>query len=237
MIDIYFTKPQQLLDIFAGMEEKSLLMIQKSQDNEEALEELQTVFAISKRKMGKEIGVLKKQTQMLEKLVSREEERAKDFTLMVLYFVRLFSFGEYNEELQDMALSEVNSQIEGVYSNVIGQNDANINTLQMTLAIENKLEDLLQTIDELPPNVVEAAEKQRERHRRQLQRELKVKQQEEMQAERLRRTMEKALLSSKKGCGRKLVSRSVPPVVKQKVEKTKWRVREDEEMVYFLTKN
>uniref|UniRef100_T1JCT9 Uncharacterized protein n=1 Tax=Strigamia maritima TaxID=126957 RepID=T1JCT9_STRMM len=82
-IDIYFTKPQQLLDIFAGMEEKSLLMIQKSQDNEEALEELQTVFAISKRKMGKEIGVLKKQTQMLEKLVSREEERAKDFTLMV----------------------------------------------------------------------------------------------------------------------------------------------------------
>uniref|UniRef100_T1IIK6 Uncharacterized protein n=1 Tax=Strigamia maritima TaxID=126957 RepID=T1IIK6_STRMM len=109
-----------------------------------------------------------------------------------------------------------------------------MNTLQMTLAIERRLEELLQIVDKLPISVIEAAEKQRDRYRRQLQRKIILKHQEEMQAERQRRTMEKALLASKILSGRKLMFRSVPrPVVQRKVEKTKWRERVDEEMDYF----
>uniref|UniRef100_T1II62 DUF4200 domain-containing protein n=1 Tax=Strigamia maritima TaxID=126957 RepID=T1II62_STRMM len=158
IIDIYFTKPEQLLDVFAEMEEKSLLMIQKSQDNEKVLEELQLAFVRSKRKIGKEISVVRKDTQLLEKLVSRENDRATYLT----FLVNLFSFGQYSEKLQDETLKRVNSQVAAVYSNVIGQNDTNMNTLQMTLAIERRLEELLQIVDKLPISVIEAAEKQRD---------------------------------------------------------------------------
>uniref|UniRef100_T1IVH9 Uncharacterized protein n=1 Tax=Strigamia maritima TaxID=126957 RepID=T1IVH9_STRMM len=49
--DIYFTKPQQLLDIFDEMEERSIRMIQKSEDNEDAIYELRASFRLTKRKM------------------------------------------------------------------------------------------------------------------------------------------------------------------------------------------
>ena len=39
-LELYFTDPQQLLDIFAELEEQNLSLIQNSQETEEALEEM-----------------------------------------------------------------------------------------------------------------------------------------------------------------------------------------------------
>ena len=41
---MYFTHPNQLLDIFTALEEQNLFLIQNSQETEQALEELKQTF-------------------------------------------------------------------------------------------------------------------------------------------------------------------------------------------------
>lgn len=50
-LPMYFSRPQQLLDIFAAFEERNLFLIQNSQETEEALEELKQKLEETKRKM------------------------------------------------------------------------------------------------------------------------------------------------------------------------------------------
>jgi len=48
---LYFTDPQQLLDIFSELEEQNLSLIQNSQETEEALEEMKQTVKATKEKM------------------------------------------------------------------------------------------------------------------------------------------------------------------------------------------
>ena len=48
-----------------------------------------------------------------------------------------------------------------MYRNSIGENEASINTLQMLTNIENRLEELFEKIEKMPPEKVEEAEKVR----------------------------------------------------------------------------
>ncbi len=50
-VDMYFTHPQQLLDIFAELEENNLSLIQTCQETEETLEELRQKIAETESKM------------------------------------------------------------------------------------------------------------------------------------------------------------------------------------------
>jgi len=50
---LYFTDPQQLLDIFSELEEQNLSLIQNSQETEEALEEMKQTVKSTKAKMYK----------------------------------------------------------------------------------------------------------------------------------------------------------------------------------------
>eukprot|EP00960_Hanusia_phi_P051115 760602-Hanusia_phi.AAC.2 len=51
-VPMYFTRPQQLLDIFAGLEERNLFLIQNSQETEEQLEELKQAHDESEDERG-----------------------------------------------------------------------------------------------------------------------------------------------------------------------------------------
>ena len=46
--DMYFKSPEQLLDAFSSMEERNLFLIQNSQENEEAADELRKKFDVIK---------------------------------------------------------------------------------------------------------------------------------------------------------------------------------------------
>jgi len=49
--ELWFTDPQQLLDIFAELEEQNLSLIQNSQETEEALEEMRQTIKETQQKM------------------------------------------------------------------------------------------------------------------------------------------------------------------------------------------
>lgn len=71
----------------------------------------------------------------------------------------MFSFGEFKQEDQDKMLVALNRKVADVYGACIGQNEANISTLQMLTNIENRLEELFEQIEMMPSDKVEAAEK------------------------------------------------------------------------------
>jgi hypothetical protein len=154
-LEFYFTDPQQLLDIFLELEEQNLSLIQNSQDTEEALEEMKQTINKTKIKMERETEMLKKQIQSLNDEIRREVEKETELKIKASYF----AYGEFKQEEQDKHLAELNKKVEDVYINCIGSNEANITTLQMLTNIENKLEELFQKIETMPPEKVEEAEK------------------------------------------------------------------------------
>ncbi|KAG5457214.1 MAG: hypothetical protein BJ554DRAFT_2828 [Olpidium bornovanus] len=74
---MYFTRPQQLLDIFAELEENNLALIQNSQETEETLDELRQKIAETKTKMEKETTSLRAQIEFLNAAIAKEEQKAK----------------------------------------------------------------------------------------------------------------------------------------------------------------
>ena len=154
-LELYFTDPQQLLDIFLELEESNLSLITNSQDTEEALEDMKQTINKTRAKMERETEILRIQIANLNEEIKREVEKENDLKLKASYF----SYGEFKPEEQDKMLKELKVKVEEVYSNCIGDNEANIDTLQMLTNIENKLEELFQRIEQMPPEKVEEAER------------------------------------------------------------------------------
>ncbi|KAK2185785.1 hypothetical protein NP493_222g01038 [Ridgeia piscesae] len=229
---LFFEDPQQLLDIFAELEEQNLSLIQNSQETEEALEEMKQTIKATQTKMDKETSILKEQIDKLKNAIKREVDKAKDLETKA----RLFSFGEFKSEDQELMLEALNKKVEDVYKHCIGENEANIGTLQMLTNIENRLEELFEEIEILPQDKVEAAEKAKEKERRMRQREDKVEQQKIHQEERIRRALERAKAEPKKRTGRPLVFRSEPPsFLKEEDDGSEQATREEEELAYYFT--
>jgi hypothetical protein len=154
-LELLFTDPQQLLDLFLELEEQNLSLITNSQDTEETLEEMKLTINKTRAKMDKETEILKNQIKSLNDEIKKERDRETDLRIKASYF----SYGQFNAEEQDGLLDELKEKVENVYRNCIGDNEANIDTLQMLTAVENKLEELFLKIEQMPAEKVEEAEK------------------------------------------------------------------------------
>ncbi|BFZ08075.1 hypothetical protein BsWGS_11113 [Bradybaena similaris] len=231
--DLYFTDPQQLLDIFSELEEQNLSLIQNSQETEEALEEMKSMIKETKLKMEKETKMLTEQILKLQTQIHKEEAKAADLKMKA----KMFNYGEFKaDDDQELHLSELNKKVEDVYRHCIGDNEANISTLQMLTNIENRLEELFEIIETMPPEKVEAAEKAKDKERRLKLREEKLEQLRLHQEERIRKALERAQAAPKKQTGKKLVFRSEPPQLEKKEDEgADLATKEEEELQYYFS--
>ena len=94
-----------------------------------------------------------------------------------------------------------------VYVNVVGDNEAQIPTLHMLISLENTLGQLLDKMETLPADVVAQYEKKFEKDRRARLREEKVREQEMLQKERVRKALERAQAAPRTQVGRRPVKR------------------------------
>ncbi|PAA74500.1 hypothetical protein BOX15_Mlig025904g2, partial [Macrostomum lignano] len=231
-LELYFSKPQELLQIFTELEESNLNLIQNCQESEETLEELRQSNQILSRRMDRETKTLNEQIDKLNKSIEREESKARELEIKC----KLFSFGKLDAEEQEEMLQSLNGKVEEVYRACFGDNEASISTLQMLTDIENRIEYLFQTLELLPPELVEAAQKSKDKERRLKAREDKKEQERLRQEERVRRALERAKEPPKKYEGRRVMARSNPPAVRKKDDGENERLnREEEEMQYFFT--
>ena len=232
-LDFYFTDPQQLLDIFAELEEQNLSLIQNSQETEEALEELKKTIEHTKIKMGNESKTLKEQIYLLQSQIQKEEAKEADLKIKA----KLFNYGEFKaDDDQEQHLNELNKKVEEMYKNCVGDNEANMNPLQMLTNIENRLEELFELIETLPQDKVQAAEKAKDKERRLKLKDEKMKQARIHQEERVRKALERAKAEPKKQTGKRLVFRSEPPLIKKKEDHdTDPTNKEEEELRYYFS--
>uniref|UniRef100_A0A4X2LJH2 DUF4200 domain-containing protein n=1 Tax=Vombatus ursinus TaxID=29139 RepID=A0A4X2LJH2_VOMUR len=231
-LDLYFTEPQQLLDIFTQLEEQNLSLIQNSQEIEEALEEINASIRNTRNKMDREINQLKLLSTTLKTSIAKEEEIADDLQLKA----RVFSFGEYKSEYQNNMLASLNKKVVEVYRHCIGDCESSLGTLQMLTIIEQQLDELLENLERVPQWKIEQVEKAKEKDRRMRLKEEKIKLLREMQEERLQRSLARAQATIKKKTGRKLMYRSEPAANKTQREETDSKYdKEKEELLFFFT--
>ncbi|XP_059799868.1 cilia- and flagella-associated protein 100 [Hypanus sabinus] len=230
--ELYFTDPKQLLDIYTELEEHNLSLILNSQETEEAVEEIKQAMADAQVKMNCEMDFLKQQLNVLTEAVAKEESQAAELELKA----KMFSFSQSTIEDQDKMLEALDQKVMEVYHSCIGENEANMTTLQMLTSIENYLEDLFENLEKLPREKVELAEKNKEKERRMRLREEKVMEEKLHQEERIQRAMMRSQAEHQKKLGRRLVYRSEPPVIKEhKKQVLDTTDQEKEEEEYYFS--
>ncbi|CAO2605884.1 Cilia- and flagella-associated protein 100 [Lemmus lemmus] len=230
---LYFTEPQQLLDVFTQLEEQNLSLIQNTQEMEETLDDLNVTLKNTQIRMDREVNLLKQWITTIMISISKEEESVAELQLKA----RVFHFGEYKGDQQDKLLESLNHKVLDVYRNCVGmQQEANLGTVQMLTVVEHQLDELLENLERVPQAKIEQAEKAKERERRLRLREEKARMQKELQEERLQRARARAQAEIKKKRGRRLACRSRPPVIKIK-EKSEHMImdKDKEEMLFFFT--
>uniref|UniRef100_A0AAR2K4U0 DUF4200 domain-containing protein n=1 Tax=Pygocentrus nattereri TaxID=42514 RepID=A0AAR2K4U0_PYGNA len=229
--ELYFTEPQQLLDLLSELEEQNLSLIQNLQETEEGLEEFRQTMEQTRKNMDHEADQLKRQIDVMTETIQREKERTTELELKA----RLFNFGKYKAE-EDDTLNALSRKVEEVYRSCVGDSEANLSTLQMLTAIEGRLGELLENVEMIPSDRLAIAEKAKEKERRLRLRDEKIYLQKQHQEERMKKAMERAQAEIKKTTGRKLMPRSQPPVRKLKNNQhDDIADKEKEEHMYFFT--
>ncbi|KAI9220489.1 hypothetical protein BC828DRAFT_383406 [Blastocladiella britannica] len=226
---LFFTTPQQLLDIFSELEESNLALIQNCQETEETLEELKVKIAETEQHMDAETESLRQQIDFLNAAIAREEERATKLEEKSKFFTSSLS-----EADQEKVLADLHSKVKDVYRRCLGDGDVNISTLQMLTGIENRLEKLFEAIEMMPPDKVEKAERIKDKERRQRLREEKMDAQRVQQEERIQRALERARAPVKKKTGKPVVFRSAPPQKKKKRAQDN-KNKDEEDLAYYWT--
>ncbi|XP_043742882.1 cilia- and flagella-associated protein 100 isoform X1 [Cervus elaphus] len=232
-LELYFTDPQQLLDVFTKLEEQNLSLVQNTQEMEEALEELSFTLKNTQTRMDREVNQLKQWITTLRMSIAKEEETAAELELKA----RVFHFGEFKGDQEDKLLESLNCKVLDVYRHCVGgQQESSLGTVQMLATIEHQLDELLENLERVPPARIEQAEKAKEKERRLRLREEKAKLQKQLQEERLLRAQARAQAEVKKKRGRRLVCRSRPPALKTK-EQSKHELmdKDREEQLFFFT--
>ncbi|XP_031811744.1 cilia- and flagella-associated protein 100 isoform X1 [Sarcophilus harrisii] len=231
-LDLYFTDPQQLLDIFTQLEEQNLSLIQNSQEIEETLDEIDISLRSTRNKMDREINQLKLLSSALMSSIAKEEEIAADLQLKS----RVFSFGEYKVDYQNNMLASLHKKVVEVYRHCIGDCESSLGTLQMLTIIEEQLDELLENLEKVPSWKIEQIEKIKEKERRSRLREEKIRALKSLHEERVQRALARAQASIKKKTGRRLMYRSEPVDNKVRDEDTdRMDNKEKEEMLFFFT--
>ena len=213
---MYFTHPQQLMDIFAALEEQNLFLIQNSQDTQYTLDELRQQFKETKTSMDSRTEQLQRQIGDLQGQIDAEEQRAKILqskrSLAMETNSQSTSTGTTsNSDLEkEKLLNELNSKVRVVYEACEFDASSKPSTLYMLSQLESKLELLLAEIDKMPQDYVIKAEKEKEKKRRERKREEQQALQERLQEERNRRAVERSRQAPKKRTGRQVMARSKP---------------------------
>ncbi|KAL1273049.1 hypothetical protein QQF64_028911 [Cirrhinus molitorella] len=230
--EMFFKEPQDLLNLMAELEEQNLSLIQNTRETEEAMEEFRQIAELTRNNMESESKQLKAQIDIMTDTIQREKERAADLEMKA----KLFSFGQYNPEDQDKTLDTLSRKVEEVYHCCVGETEANLTTLQMLTAIEEKLGELLENADMIPKDQMSIAERAKEKERRMRLRDEKIYLQMKQQEERQKKALERSQAEIKKTSVKKLMPRSQPPVRKRQINKnTEATDRENEEFLYFLS--
>lgn len=224
---MYFDKPEQLLEIFAQLEERNLFLIQNVQETEEALDELNQKFEETKRSMEEKTNLLHSSIADLKGKIRVENEKADALKKRA----RANSIAGTQQKL----LAGLSEKVTSVYAQCGMDPDTQTDTLDMLRDIEQWLESLLLAIHSMDSAKVEFAEKKKNAERRNQIRAIKKEEQKKLYEERLAKSTARAKAEVVKMTGKQVMFRSPPIRKKKKKEDVKEVDEEAEELKRFFT--
>jgi len=217
--EMYFKEPNQLLNIFAEIEERNLFLIQNVQETEEALEELKQKMNETEEKMREKTEQLDKNIQSLNEKIKIEEDKAQHYAKR----------NSANTTAPQTALLEkLRNKVQEVYEKCTGAGGEQSRPLDMLREIEAKLENLLlqiKALAEIDEERVKDAEKKREAERRKDVRMQSILVQEAQYEERLAKSTARAKAEVIRRTGKQVMKRTF---VKKKKHKEQ-NVQKDDE--------
>ncbi|XP_063071188.1 cilia- and flagella-associated protein 100 [Engraulis encrasicolus] len=229
--ELFFSDPQQLLDLLTELEEQNLSLIQNTSETEDSIEGFQRLMEKTRKEMEKEMEELKMHVEVMTYKIQREQEKVDELELKV----KLFDFGELKFQEQDTMLDKLKVKVGELYHCCVGESGGTLSTLQMLAVIEGRLEELMDRMENIPKDKLLLAEKNKERERRIRMREEKASQQKQIQEERIKKALERSQADYKRFVGKKLMSRSQPPSRKLNVvQQTNTTDREKEDHLFFF---
>jgi len=200
---MYFTEPEQLLRVFSQLEEQNLFLIQSVREAEEMLQNVKSKHSSTKEQIDAETAALREQVAQLQEVIDAEEQKGERLTRQLAS-----GGGNGDEDTVERELVELTRRVTEVYLECGFDHDPSISVLQMLTNIEAKMEEYFAAIDTLPAEVVADLEKQKEKERRRLAREEKMRQQKLEHEIRFERSLERARAPAHKKTGKPVMFRS-----------------------------
>ncbi|XP_068181202.1 cilia- and flagella-associated protein 100 [Antennarius striatus] len=227
--ELYFTDPQQLLDLVSELTEQILSLIHNSAREEERLKELQQSMETTRRNIEKDEEPLKLQINDMNQRINKEKTRVTKLKQKVQLHISL------NTEDQDVMLNTLGQKVAEVYHCCVNDAMTNLSTLEMLAAIESRMSSVLQSLESIPEESLEMMRKIKDKERRSRQREEKLREQREKQKERMRRYLERSQTDARKITGRRLMPRSKPIAQKVTVSNVDNSPDEEDNHDYLFT--
>ncbi|ERL88852.1 hypothetical protein D910_06234 [Dendroctonus ponderosae] len=141
--ELYFTNPEQLLDVFRFMEMQNLNSLLHSEELALPLEQVREGMRRAAEMFDDEITSLRDSIDKLEGGISWEEERAKYLEDLALKLIG----NEFKKLVMDDEVLNLHVFVEEVYETRIGPNDANLSMEDMMRSIEARYRHELLALD------------------------------------------------------------------------------------------
>ncbi|CAG2059885.1 unnamed protein product [Timema podura] len=221
---IFFKDVHQFLELFSKLETMSLTLLSHSKELEHSIE----VAKASKRnielKLGNKIEHLTEEITKIKDNIIWEEEKVREFQ----HIADMYSYGIFEDVEQEQALINLNETVTDVYESCITKSETQPNTMQMLSGIERRYVTLLQSLSDLPGNIVITALQQVSAlfKREELEEIERVRQADELQ--RLNRRLNRYLQPITKVVGKPLKPRSKLPQPKILKTSPEVKLTEDE---------
>ncbi|KAJ8958151.1 hypothetical protein NQ318_006088 [Aromia moschata] len=147
---LYFTEPQQLMDVFHFMEVQNLNSLIHTEELALPLEQVKNGMVEAVESFEAEIKTLQEVIDKLEGGICWEENRAK---YLEEYAMRLVD-NEFKSLMMDDEVLNLFVFVEDCYETRIAPNDANLSMLKMMKAIEERYRSELLVLDMVPSEQV-----------------------------------------------------------------------------------
>ncbi|KAM9311673.1 coiled-coil domain-containing protein 38 [Gastrophryne carolinensis] len=186
-LELYFTDPQQLIQMIKELEENLFHSLKNLEEEEEHLEVIQRE-SITKKHMNQKIEKVLQSKETLVNTLAKEKEELEALELKI----KMFSFGDLTATDQDELLSKLTKLIAEVYCSCVGETQATTDPLEMLASIETNVIELEQKLEAPPRELVQAVRMEKNKEMRKRVWEEKLRQQELNRAARSYRMMARA---------------------------------------------
>ena len=230
---MYFTSPQQLLELFAQLEERNLFLIQNVQETEESLEEMKAKYEEMETEMADKAAQLQANIEEMKKKIDKEREKTAQLHIkkQVMGIV-----GDIKGMVDaEKVVDSLREHVKAVYRKSGFDADTQTDTLDMLRDIEGWLAHLLNEMRSMDPAKVEAAEKRKNAERRTMIRQAKKEEQQRMYEERLAKSTARATAEVVRHSGKPVMFRSQPMKKKVKEQNVQQVDEEAEELKRYFT--